>query len=58
MKYDFSWQKKMDQSALKLQKSFKPRNNDSARIVLSIFPNPPIWVKENNFFKFILKDMA
>ena len=36
----FSWQKKMDQSALKLQKSFIQEKNDSARIVLSFFPQP------------------
>jgi len=45
--------------SFKIAKVFHPGNNDSARIVLSFFPNPPIcWVKENYFFKFILKDMA
>jgi len=44
--------------SFKIAKVFHPGNNGSARIVLSFFPNPPIWVKENHFFKFILKDMA
>ena len=54
----FSWQKKNGPISFKIAKVFHPGNNDSAWIVLSFFPNPPIWVKENNSFKFILKDMA
>jgi len=58
MKYDFFLAEKNGPISFKIAKVFHPGNNDSARIVLSFFPNPPIWVKENNFFKFILKDMA
>jgi len=47
----FSWQKKNGPISFKIAKVFHPgKKNDSARIVLSFFPNLPIcWVKENDF---------